>query len=78
MLGLIRYKFTLLVAAILLAAGSTTFAQEPLLVPPGVEILTLDKAIDQALVNNRSAQNARLETEKNNERTAAALSLIHI
>jgi len=72
MLGLIRYKFTLLVAAILLAAGSTTFAQEPLLVPPGVEILTLDKAIDQALVNNRSAQNARLETEKNNERTAAA------
>jgi outer membrane protein TolC len=62
--GLIRSKFTLLLAAaILLAAGSTTFAQE---------VLTLDKAIDQALINNRSAKNARIETEKNDERTAAA------
>ena len=62
--GLIRSKFTLFVAAaILLAAGSTTLAQE---------VLTLDKAIDLALLNNRSAKNARLETEKNDERTAAA------
>ena len=62
--GLIRYKFTLfLVAIFLLAASSTTLAQE---------VLTLDKAIDLALVNNRSAKNARLETEKNDERTAAA------
>jgi len=73
MRGLITSKFTLfLAAAILLAAGSTTLAQEPLLVPPGVEILTLDKAIDQALINNRSAKNARLEIEKNDERTAGA------
>jgi outer membrane protein TolC len=62
--ALIRSKFTLLLAAaILFAASSTTFAQE---------ILTLDKAIDLALVNNRSAKNARLEIEKNNERTAGA------
>lgn len=62
--GLIRSKFKLFVAAaILVAAGSTTLAQE---------VLTLDKAIDLALVNNRSAKNARLETEKNDERTAAA------
>jgi outer membrane protein TolC len=61
--GLIRYKFTLLLVATVLAASSTTFAQE---------VLTLDKAIDLALVNNRSAKNARLETEKNDERTAAA------
>ena len=73
MRGLITSKFTLLLAAaIVLAAGSTTLAQEPLLVPPGVEILTLDKAIDQALINNRSAKNARLEIEKNDERTAGA------
>ena len=60
--GLIRYKFTLLLVATVLVASSTAFAQE---------ILTLDKAIDLALVNNRSAKNARLETEKNDERTAA-------
>ena len=64
MRGLIRFKFTLfLAAAILLVAASTTLAQET---------LTLDKAIDQALINNRSAKNARLEIEKNDERTAGA------
>src|ERR1044072_9754411 len=52
--GLIRSKFTLLLAAaILFAAGSTTLAQEP---------LTLDTAIDLALVNNRSAKHASLDT----------------
>ena len=72
--GLIRSKITFLVAAMLLAAvaGSKVLAQEPLLAPPGVEVLTLDKAIDLALLNNRSAQNARLEAGKQDERTAAA------
>lgn len=71
--GLIRSKITFLIAAVVLAgiAGSTAFAQEPMLVPPGVEVLTLDKAIDLALINNRSAKNARLETEKAEDRTAA-------
>ena len=54
--GFIRSKITFLAAAIVLAAaGSTASAQE---------ILTLEKAIDVALTNNRSTQNARLETEK--------------
>ena len=71
--GLIRSKIQFLIAALVLAgvAGSTALAQEPMLVPPGVEVLTLDKAIDLALVNNRSAKNARLETEKADDRTAA-------
>ncbi len=71
--GLIRSKIHFLIAALMLAgiAGSTALAQEPMLVPPGVEVLTLDKAIDLALVNNRSAKNARLETEKADDRTAA-------
>ena len=47
-------------------------AQEPLLIPPGVEVLTLDKAIDMALLNNRTAKNARLEAGKADDRTAAA------
>lgn len=64
--GLIRNKFALLLVAVVLAAGAKASAQE------AVEVLTLDKAIDLALVNNRSAQNARLETEKNDERIAAA------
>ena len=70
--GFIRKKINLLLATIILACGSTALAQEPMLVPPGVEVLTLDKAIDQALLNNRSAKNARLETEKADDRTAAA------
>ncbi len=70
--GLIHTKIALLLATILLAAGSTALAQEPLLVPPGVDVLTLDKAIDLALLNNRSAKNARLEAEKADDRTAAA------
>ncbi len=72
--GLIRSKIHFLIATLLLAgvAGSTALAQEPMLVPPGVEVLTLDKAIDLALINNRSAKNARLETEKSDDRTAAA------
>jgi outer membrane protein TolC len=71
--GLIRSKIQFLIAALMLAgvAGSTALGQEPMLVPPGVEVLTLDKAIDLALVNNRSAKNARLETEKADDRTAA-------
>lgn len=73
MSGLIRSKIHFLIATLLLAgvAGSTALAQEPMLVPPGVEVLTLDKAIDLALINNRSAKNARLETEKADDRTAA-------
>ena len=72
--GLIRSKITFLIAAVLLAgiAGSTALAQEPMLVPPGVEVLTLDKAIDLALVNNRTAKNARLEIGKADDRTASA------
>ncbi len=72
--GLIRSKITFLLATLLFAgiAGSTALAQEPLLVPPGVEVLTLDKAIDLALVNNRSAKNARLEIGKQDDKTAAA------
>lgn len=72
MLGSTRSRITFLLAAIILAAGSTTFAQEPLLVPPPAEVLTLDKAIDLALVNNRTAKNARLEAFKADDRTAAA------
>ncbi|HXS01885.1 MAG TPA: TolC family protein [Pyrinomonadaceae bacterium] len=72
--GLIRSKIHFLIATLLLAgvAGSAALAQEPMLIPPGVEVLTLDKAIDLALINNRSAKNARLETEKSDDRTAAA------
>jgi outer membrane protein TolC len=69
--GLIRSKITFLIAALVLAT-STALAQEPMLAPPGVEVLTLDKAIDLALVNNRSAKNARLEIGKADDRTAAA------
>ena len=69
--GLIRTKIIVLVTAFL-CAGSTALAQEPLVVPPGVEVLTLDKALDLALLNNRSARNARLEADKQDDRTAAA------
>jgi len=70
--GLIRSKITLLIAAILIAAaGSTTLAQEPLLIPAGVDILTLDKAIEIGLENNRSTKNARLEAAKSDDRLAA-------
>ena len=72
--GFIRTKIISVIAAMLLvaAAGSAAFAQEPLLVPPGVEVMSLDKAIDLALLNNRSAKNARLEVGKSDEQTAAA------
>lgn len=71
--GLIHSKITFLITAALLVgiAGSTALAQEPMLVPPGVEVLTLEKAIDLGLLNNRSAKNARLETAKADDRTAA-------
>src|SRR5262245_53864436 len=72
MSGLIRSKIAFLIAAILLSAGSTALAQEPMVIPAGVEVLTLDKAIDLALLNNRSTKNARLETEKSDERVAAS------
>ncbi|HEY0725576.1 MAG TPA: TolC family protein, partial [Pyrinomonadaceae bacterium] len=74
MSGLIRSKITALIAVLLLTgvAGSTALAQEPILIPPGVEVLTLDKAIDLALLNNRTAKNARLEIGKSEDRTAAA------
>lgn len=72
MSGLIRSKITFLIAVLLIGiAGSTALAQEPMLVPPGVEVLTLEKAIDLGLLNNRSAKNARLETAKADDRTAA-------
>ena len=72
--GFIRTKIISVVAAMLLAAaaGSTALAQEPLIVPPGVEVMSLDKAIDLALLNNRTAKNARLEVGKSDEKTAAA------
>ena len=60
--GSIHSKIAFLIALMLLA-GSTALAQE---------VLTLDKAIDIALANNRSAKNARLETEKADEKVAAA------
>src|SRR6185436_8441167 len=72
--GFIRKTIISVIAALLFsaAAGSTALAQEPLVIPPGVEVISLDKAIDLALLNNRSAKNARLEVGKSEERTAAA------
>ncbi|HYV84250.1 MAG TPA: TolC family protein [Pyrinomonadaceae bacterium] len=71
--GFIRTKIISVIAVMLLAAaGSTASAQEPLVIPPGVEVISLDKAIDLALLNNRSAKNARLEVDKSDDRTAAA------
>jgi outer membrane protein TolC len=71
--GFIRAKIISVIAVMLLAAaGSTALAQEPMLIPPGVEVISLDKAIDQALLNNRTAKNARLEVGKSEDRTAAA------
>ncbi|HEV8429138.1 MAG TPA: TolC family protein [Pyrinomonadaceae bacterium] len=74
MSGFIYSKITFLLIALMLTgiAGSTALAQEPILIPPGVEVLTLDKAIDLGLLNNRSAKNARLEIGKADDRTAAA------
>ena len=71
--GFIHSKITFLIATLLLTgiAGSTALAQEPILIPPGVEVLSLEKAIDLGLLSNRSAKNARLETEKADDRTAA-------
>ncbi|HEY6660452.1 MAG TPA: TolC family protein, partial [Pyrinomonadaceae bacterium] len=71
--GFIHSKITFLLAVILLAgAGSTALAQEPMLIPPGVDVLSLEKAIDIALANNRSAKNARLEADKADDKLAAA------
>jgi len=71
--GFIRSRIISVIAVMLLAAaGSTALAQEPMLIPPGVEVISLDKAIDQALLNNRNAKNARLEVGKSEDRTAAA------
>ena len=76
--GLIRSRIALLITAILVAvAGSTASAQEPLLIPAGVEILTLDKAIDKALEQNRSTKNARLEAEKSTDRLAATRTRLY-
>jgi outer membrane protein TolC len=60
--GFIRTKIISVIALILLA-GSTAVAQE---------VISLDKAIDLALLNNRTAKNARLEVGKSEDRTAAA------
>lgn len=71
--GFIHTKIISVIAVMLLAAaGSTALAQEPMLIPPGAEVISLDKAIDLALVNNRTAKNARLEVGKSEDRTAAA------
>ena len=72
--GFIRSTITFLIATILLAGGigSTTLAQDPLLIPAGVEVLTLDKAINSALENNRTAKNARLEAAKADDRLAGS------
>jgi outer membrane protein TolC len=71
--GFIRTKiFSVIAVMLLAAAGSTALAQEPLVIPPGVEVISLDKAIDLALLNNRTAKNARLEVGKSDDRTAAA------
>src|SRR6185369_11379108 len=69
--GFIRTKIISVVAVMLLAAAAST-AQEPLVIPPGVEVISLDKAIDLALLNNRTAKNARLKVGKSDDRTAAA------
>jgi len=68
--GFIRTKIISVIAVMLLAAAGST-SQEPLVIPPGVEVISLDKAIDLALLNNRSAKNARLEVGKSDDRTAA-------
>ena len=68
--GFIRTTIISVIAAMLLA--STALAQEPMLIPPGVEVISLEKAIDLALLNNRSAKNARLEVGKSDDRAAAA------
>ncbi len=68
--GFIRTTIIFVIAAMLLA--STALAQEPMLIPPGVEVISLEKAIDLALLNNRSAKNARLEVGKSDDRAAAA------
>ena len=72
--GLINSKITFLIAALLLTgiAGSTALAQEPILIPPGVEVMSLEKAIDLGILNNRTAKNARLEIGKQDDRAAAA------
>jgi outer membrane protein len=66
--GFIRSKITFLVAAILVAAAGSASAQE---------ILTLEKAIDVALENNRSTKNARLETQKTDDRIAATRTRLY-
>ena len=60
--GFIRTQI-ISVIAVMLLAGSTALAQE---------VISLDKAIDLALLNNRSVKNARLEVGKSDDRTAAA------
>jgi outer membrane protein TolC len=76
--GFIRSKITFLIAAILLAGcESTALTQEPLLVPAGAEVLTLDRAIEIGLKSNRSTQNARLEASKADERLAASRTRLY-
>src|SRR5689334_11376371 len=71
--GFIRTTIISVTAAMLLvAAAATATAQEPLVVPPGVEVISLDKAIEVALLNNRTAKNARLEVGRSDQKTAAA------
>ena len=57
-------------AALILIAGNAhqVFCQQP---APSGEILTLEQAINIALRNNRSAQNARFEVDKADDKTAA-------
>lgn len=76
--GFIHTNIRLLIAVAMLAVGgATAVAQEPLLVPAGVEVLTLDKALDLALENNRNTKNARLEAEKSDDRLAATRTRLY-
>jgi outer membrane protein TolC len=60
-------KIILLAALMTLAIGPAASAQQA----ASEEILTLERAIELALQNNRSAKNARLETDKNSDKLAA-------
>lgn len=57
-------------AALILIAGNAhqVLCQQP---APSGEILTLEQAINITLRNNRSAQNARFEVDKADDKTAA-------
>ena len=66
--GFIRSITISIAVFFLTGVGSTTFAQE---------ILSLEKAIDLGLENNRSTKNARLEAEKSDDRLAATRTRLY-